>query len=244
MGNHQGLNTRKWERLHQHLEKHGSHTQYPHEILVRWVSVNRQERGGKALDIGFGSGRNLEFLEKTGYEPFGVEVSETAIRHARKISSNFHLSIFKPPHLDFPDDFFSLIISLQAFYYNLDLEQVVAETHRVMENGGYLYVSFYGKNHWWVKEHSSRIAGDSVIEWTDTHPAPTERGLRLRYFETKTQYMALFRDFKNVEINKYTYDLFGHHYEYVFVIAQKLEDSVPDGSEASVDQVAEFYKGL
>ncbi len=218
----QSKNSILWEKLHQNLEKTGSHTQYPHEILVRWISINSMLKGSKVLDIGFGSGRNLEMLEKKGYEPYGIEVSPTAIKYAKKISRNFKLANFNPPKIDFPDKYFSLVISMQALYYNLDIEEVMSEIFRVMKDNAYVYVSFYGRNHWWIKTHSKKISS-TFIKWAETNPAKTERGLKLRYFDTKRKYLNLFRLFKNIEVNKYSYDLFGNHYEYVFVIAQKIE---------------------
>jgi len=217
----QSKNSELWEKLHKHLARAGAHTQYPHEILVRWVSINPPKRGDRALDIGFGSGANLKLLEDKGYAPYGIEVSPTAIKHAKGISSKFKLSVFSPPKIDLPDNYFSLVISTQALYYNLNLEDVLAEIWRVMKDKAYVYITFYGKNHWWIKENSKKI-GPTMVEWSATHPAPTERGLKLRFFDTKEKYERLFKDFRNIEMNKYTYNLFGHHLEYMTIIAQKI----------------------
>jgi 2-polyprenyl-3-methyl-5-hydroxy-6-metoxy-1,4-benzoquinol methylase len=61
------------------------------ESLVRWfrrrrarVLHNRVPRG-PVLDVGCGRGLMLNYLRELGYEPHGVEFSETAARHARQI---------------------------------------------------------------------------------------------------------------------------------------------------------------
>ncbi|MFC1509922.1 class I SAM-dependent methyltransferase [Candidatus Omnitrophota bacterium] len=221
MSKQQKKNIKMWEDLHKSLEKTGSHTKYPNEILVRWVSINSPKDGDKALDIGFGSGANLKFLEEKEYKPYGIEVSPTAIKTANKISGNFKLSLFTPPKINFPNNYFSFVVSLQCLYYNIDIEKVLEETYRIMKDGAYLYISFYGKNHWWIKECSKKV-GPTHIEWSKNHPVPSQWGLRLRFFDTKQRYLKLFHEFSNVEVNKYTYDIFGRHHEYVYVVAQKI----------------------
>ena len=187
---------------------------------MRWVARNRPKKGDRALDVGFGSGSNLELLERKGYDPYGVDVSSTAIKHGKKISKNFNLSLLKPPKLDFPDRHFSFVISLQALYYNIELEAVLKEIWRVMRKNAYVYISFYGKNHWWIKEGSKKI-GPTLIEWSQDHPSQT--GLKLRFFDTKAKYLKLFQMFGNIEINKYTDDLFGRYHEYIYITAQKKD---------------------
>jgi len=237
----QKLNSIRWEKLHQNLAKHNIHTRYPHELLVRWVSIIKQPPESKVLDIGFGSGRNLEMLADKGYDTYGIEVSKTAINHALKINNKFKLSLFTPPKLNFPDNFFDLIISLQAIYYNINLEVIIEEIWRVLKEYGFIYISFYGKNHFWIKNYSNKIS-PTLIEWSNKHPAKTERGLKLRFFEKKSMLKKLFSKFSNIEVNTYTYDLFGNHYEYYFVIAQKITNSNKEVERNKVNKkFKEFY---
>ena len=54
-----------------------------HQLFLKYIP-----RNSKVLDIGFGSGRDLEFLIKQGYEVFGVDPTLEFIDNAKRRFSN------------------------------------------------------------------------------------------------------------------------------------------------------------
>lgn len=48
---------------------------------------------GRALDIAMGEGRNAVFLAKNGFQVDGVDISEVALRKARRLGRESHISI-------------------------------------------------------------------------------------------------------------------------------------------------------
>jgi len=58
---------------------------YPSQELVSFVATAGMPRGGVALDVGCGSGREAVFLAKCGYSAIGVDFSSAAIHIARQL---------------------------------------------------------------------------------------------------------------------------------------------------------------
>ncbi|WP_410673826.1 class I SAM-dependent methyltransferase [Amycolatopsis sp. cmx-4-68] len=80
----------------------------PDENLDAWLRDGRL-RGGRALELGCGPGRNARRLAEAGYEVDGVDVSPTAIAWARERAPGvrFHLAdIFA---VDLPHESYDLI---------------------------------------------------------------------------------------------------------------------------------------
>ena len=77
---------------------------YPKEALIRFMNrkVRRQVAFGKfqnilenndlkALDFGCGIGRQVLFMNEFGIDAYGIDISEVAIREAKKLSKEMHI---------------------------------------------------------------------------------------------------------------------------------------------------------
>lgn len=62
----------------------------PSPLLVTAIS-GRQP--GRALDLGMGEGRNTIFLAQQGWDATGVDLSDVAVRQARKRAAELHVTI-------------------------------------------------------------------------------------------------------------------------------------------------------
>lgn len=78
-------------------DRGGNITFYPHEEIIRFVNKYVRKREGiqefrnvmdlpedewdqfKSLDLGCGIGRHVKFLDEFGLEPYGIDLSETAV---------------------------------------------------------------------------------------------------------------------------------------------------------------------
>ncbi|MEM9964838.1 MAG: class I SAM-dependent methyltransferase [Asticcacaulis sp.] len=62
---------------------------YPDTPIVAWLAKNWPDRGaeaqGRALDIGFGSGRNFPLLADFCFDIYGLEISEAAIAEGQAV---------------------------------------------------------------------------------------------------------------------------------------------------------------
>ena len=58
--------------------------------------------GMRVLDAGCGSGRNLVYFLRSGYEVFGIDESREAIAQARRLAAGLDKTSFRGRSLQFP----------------------------------------------------------------------------------------------------------------------------------------------
>jgi len=105
--------------------------------------------GMRVLDAGCGSGRNLVYLLKSGFEVWGVDESGGSVARTRQLATELapHLPLdnfrVEPvERLSFADDGFDLVISSAVLHFARDEEQwlkMVREMWRVLTTGGIFF---------------------------------------------------------------------------------------------------------
>lgn len=139
-----------WENIYANREW----GKYPNENVVRFIAGNFykfQRDDISILEIGCGSGANLWYIAKEGFNTFGIDGSETAISICRNYL-NSELKIWKGEvlvgdivNLPFHDKMFDAIIDCEAIYCNsfLDSKKIISEVYRVLKiNGLFLSITF------------------------------------------------------------------------------------------------------
>lgn len=98
----------------------------------------------RVLDWGCGRGRNVLKLRELGYSSYGVDIDPDPIRNGsvlfrkRDLEPEKLLNVIQPGgKLDFPDNFFHLVISDRVFEHIADLEKVSQEISRVTQVNGF-----------------------------------------------------------------------------------------------------------
>jgi tellurite methyltransferase len=101
------------------------------------------------LDAGCGTGRNLVYLLRSGYEVSGVDESSGAIAHLRRLvaevaphlpSENFRVEPVE--QMTFPDACFDLVLSSAVLHFARDenhWHEMVGEMWRVLKPGGIFF---------------------------------------------------------------------------------------------------------
>jgi len=102
--------------------------------------LNKKDR---VLDLGCGSGRDVIYLAKNGFNSYGIDFSKIAIEKTRKRynKKNLHLFVSKAEMLPFKDGFFDAIYSGWVLYYT-DMKKSFSEINRVLKKGGIIYIVF------------------------------------------------------------------------------------------------------
>jgi tellurite methyltransferase len=105
--------------------------------------------GMRVLDAGCGTGRNLVYFLRSGYEVFGVDESSEAIAQIRRLAAalaphlpldNFRVEAVE--RMSFPDTEFDVVFSSAVLHFARDEQQwetMVKETWRVLKPGGIFF---------------------------------------------------------------------------------------------------------
>src|SRR5205809_1149964 len=105
--------------------------------------------GNRILDVGCGSGRNLIYLLREGYEIYAVDSDRRAIDAVRRLAAklapallaeNFRLEPIE--EMSFPNGFADFVISSAVLHFARDdhhFQAMLRETWRVLKPGGLLF---------------------------------------------------------------------------------------------------------
>ena len=127
--------------------------------------------GMRILDAGCGSGRNLVYLLREGYEVFGADPDPEAITATRALSAslspdlpagNFHVETIEAT--SFPDDFADAVISSAVLHFARDDNHFTAMLHgtwRVLKPGGLFFCRLASSIG--IENQVTRIAGQRFL---------------------------------------------------------------------------------
>jgi SAM-dependent methyltransferase len=101
------------------------------------------------LDIGCGSGRNIHYFLKQGFNVFGIDQDEETIERVKQLSTELaphnllaNFSVAKAEELPFANDKFDLVISSAVFHFahsEAHFNNMVLSAFRVIKPGGFLF---------------------------------------------------------------------------------------------------------
>ena len=109
--------------------------------------------GMKVLDAGCGAGRNLVYLMRNGYQVFGIDESEVAIKNVRELAAKLapqvspqNFEVQSVHNISFPrgdtEEMFDVIISSAVLHFARDeghWQAMVNEMWRVLQKDGIFF---------------------------------------------------------------------------------------------------------
>lgn len=103
-------------------------------------------RIGTILDLGFGSGRDLLYFRKQGYETYGVDPSLSFCKHLNELGLT-HIYNLRAQDINFQDMFDGIWACASLLHVpSCELNSVFKKCSKALRNGGAIYISFkYGK---------------------------------------------------------------------------------------------------
>ncbi len=148
-----------FQKVWEELRREGKHlTKYPYDSVVsfvfRYAPKNKPRNQVNVLDVGCGIGNHLWFLAREGFNAYGIDGSETAVKLATELLKEFGVSAdvrvfdFTEP-LPYEDEFFDLVIdrsSLSSINYE-SARKVINEIYRVLKPQGHFLFTPYSKTH-------------------------------------------------------------------------------------------------
>ncbi len=125
---------------------------YPDLSLVRFLSKNFNLKNKRVLELGVGTGANLNFFIEKKLKVFGIDGSKVALKIAnknlkrkKKFIKLVQGDIIKLPY---QNNFFDYIIDCECLYANSlkDTKKILSEVNRVLKKGGYFFSKTFAKN--------------------------------------------------------------------------------------------------
>jgi len=139
-----------------------------HGDVARQVIADMQLRPGeRVLDLGCGNGWATRLIAQAnaGVQAIGVDASPKMIAraealHSLTIRARYELGTFE--QLDFKDNHFDRVFSMEALYYAADLGRAIRECLRVLKPGGSVetLVDYYAESH--ASEPWAKVMGLSL----------------------------------------------------------------------------------
>jgi SAM-dependent methyltransferase len=139
-----------WEKVFQNQEW----GKYPGENLIQFIARNfyKKNRGEiNLLEIGCGTGANIWFMAREGFNVIGIDGSETAIKKAKerleKENLNAQLIVDDIIKLPFSDKEFDGIIDVECLCCNSEKNTMIilSNIDRLLKKGGLLYSRTFSK---------------------------------------------------------------------------------------------------
>lgn len=177
----------------------------------------------RVLDFGCGTGRHSLHLARRGFQVYGFDGYEKAVKRARQLLKHAGLKaelevrdMLKP--LPYPDQSFDLVIATRVIHHTLkeNIRRIAAEIDRVLRNRGYLFVQVpeHGDHEWVLREAPST---HRVLEPGTHIPLEgVEKGVPHHHF-TREELLGLFPNYEPSEIH-----MGSDHYRGFCLLAEKV----------------------
>lgn len=111
--------------------------------LAESLKILIQDRGlKKILDVGCGTGQLVAFLNKNGFEAFGCDNTQEAIKQARKINSPQAIIQASATELPFKNNSFDLVtaVSLIEHLEGKEPQDFIKESYRILKPGCFIFL--------------------------------------------------------------------------------------------------------
>jgi len=187
-----------WDAI---FKKSGKVFHKPHEDMNKVINLFKKNKVKKVLDLGCGSGRHIVLLSKEGFDVYGMDNSESGLKHTRSWLNELKLkaklknsSCYKP--FPYKDNTFDAIISTQVIHHAKlkEINFCISEIERVLKPNGLVFITVT-KNK--MKGRASKV---KLIEpRTYIMLDGPEKGVP-HYIYTKALLKKYFKNFKIFEI--------------------------------------------
>lgn len=133
-----------WDEIWERVFSNQAWGKYPSEEVIRYVARHFYPLKGKSiklLEVGFGTGANIWYIAREGFDVYGIEGSKTACAQASERLQaeglRAQLGVGDIATLPYEDNSFDGVLDVECLYSNdyKTTEAILKEIHRVMKPG-------------------------------------------------------------------------------------------------------------
>jgi ubiquinone/menaquinone biosynthesis C-methylase UbiE len=135
-----------WSTLY--IEK-GVVQKEPSKKVLETINFFKGNGLKKILDLGCGTGRHTTLLVKEGFEVYGCDNSEDALKIIKKFLADNEFRLCDMTKLSYEDGYFDGILCYQVIQHGkiAEIKQSISEMYRVLKKGGYLFLVVISTKH-------------------------------------------------------------------------------------------------
>ena len=190
-----------------HKDRMGVHC-YPTEFLLRTMLGNypnldleKDYKGKKVLDLGFGDGRNMVLFANCGMDIHGIEITQDICDDVSKRMDKFgikaDLKVGRNNDIPYEDNYFDYVVASASIYYvdhGDSFESNIKEVNRVIKKGGCLIAALAKTSTFLLKD--AKPLGNHHYECTND-PFNLRNGDIFRGFDDEQDVIETFSPYYN-----------------------------------------------
>lgn len=170
-------NELSWDPVWEDVYKTREWGKYPGESLIQFIAnnfYNKNRSKVKLLEVGCGTGANVWYMSREGFDVTGIDGSQTAIQKAiaRFEAENLKAQLLVGDiiNLPFEDHFFDGVIDVECLYCNntINTERILQEIKRVLKPNGLFYSRTFTER-MYIGKNPTKI---SKFEYVDISEGP------------------------------------------------------------------------
>ena len=181
-----------WETLYKEI---GIVQKEPSKFVKEAVEFFKQQNLKKILDLGCGTGRHTIYLLENGFEVYGCDASESALKIAEKIIKDVEFKKCDMTSLPYEKNFFDGILCHFVIQHGKieQIKKAISEIYRILRKNGILYLSVPS-----VK-HPEYFTGKEIEPRTKINIDAIDGNVPHHYF-TENEIRNLFNKFNIIEL--------------------------------------------
>ena len=131
--------------------------QWIHEAQLRVTWLQLHVPDGRLLEVGSGTGEFVAVAQKLGFDAYGVEPSDWAAQHARRIGARVSSVDLQTLRREHPGVQFDVVVAFHVFEHLHEPRTFLREAHQILASGGVLALE--------VPNFDSVLARRHTFDW-------------------------------------------------------------------------------
>lgn len=95
----------------------------------------------KLLDVGCSSGTEVYEFSRLGFQAYGLDCDEVAIKYAKIKFPELEFTSGKAENIPYYDNSFDVLLSIHTLFF-VEISEAIPEFHRVLKPGGLMILTF------------------------------------------------------------------------------------------------------